>query len=36
MGSKIIFDDPMELLGDMGPMESHFGRFGDGVGIGAR
>jgi hypothetical protein len=27
---------PMELLGDVGPMESRFGLFGDGVGVGAR
>jgi hypothetical protein len=26
----------MEILGDVGPMESHFGQFGDGVGVGAR
>jgi hypothetical protein len=31
MGSKIVFDAPMELLGDMGPMESCFGHYGDGV-----
>jgi hypothetical protein len=26
----------MELLGDMGYVESHFGPFGDGVSVGAR
>jgi hypothetical protein len=26
----------MELLGDMGDVESHFGPFGDSVSIGAR
>jgi hypothetical protein len=26
----------MELLGDMGPVESHFGLFGDNVSVGAR
>jgi hypothetical protein len=25
----------MELLGDMGHVESHFGPFGDGVSVGA-
>jgi hypothetical protein len=27
---------PMELLGDVGDLESHFDPFGDGVSIGAR
>ena len=27
---------PMELLGDVGPMESLFFPFGDGVSVGAR
>jgi hypothetical protein len=35
IGSKIIFD-PMELLGDMGHLESRFSPFGGGVTIGAR
>jgi hypothetical protein len=26
----------MELLGDLGYVESHFGLFGDGVSVGAR
>ena len=26
----------MQLLGDMGHVESHFGPFGDGVSVGAR
>jgi hypothetical protein len=35
-GSKIILDAPMELLGDMGHVESPFGPFGDSVSVGAR
>jgi hypothetical protein len=27
---------PMELLGDVGHVESHFGLFGDSVSVGAR
>ena len=27
---------PMELLGDVGHVESHFGLLGDNVGVGAR
>jgi hypothetical protein len=27
---------PMELLGDVGEVESHFGSFGDSVGVDAR
>jgi hypothetical protein len=27
---------PMELLGDVGQVESHFGPFGDSVSVGAR
>jgi hypothetical protein len=27
---------PMVLLGDVGHIESRFGPFGDGVGVGAR
>jgi hypothetical protein len=27
---------PMELLGDLGHVESRFGAFGDGVNVGAR
>jgi hypothetical protein len=36
MGSKIILQDLMKLLGDMGLMESHFGPFGESVSVGAR
>ena len=35
IGSKIILEEPVELLGDVGPVESHFGLFGDSVGIDA-
>jgi hypothetical protein len=35
-GSKIILAHPIEQLGDMGHMESHFDPFGDSVCIGAR
>ena len=34
--SKIILDAPMELLGDMGHLESQFFLFGDSVSVGAR
>jgi hypothetical protein len=34
-GSEIILQ-PMELLGDMGHVESHFGPSGDSVSVGAR
>jgi hypothetical protein len=27
---------PMELLGDLGHVEFHFGQFGDSVSVGAR
>jgi hypothetical protein len=33
---KPFWTQPMELLGDMGHVESCFGPFGDGVGISAR
>ena len=36
IGPKIILDAPLELLGDMDPMESHFFLFGDSVSVGAR
>jgi hypothetical protein len=36
IGLEIILDHPMELLGDVGHLESHFGPFGDGVSVGAR
>ena len=35
IGSEIILDAPMELLGDVGHVESHFGLFGDSVRVGA-
>jgi hypothetical protein len=31
IGSKIISDTPIELLGDVGHVESNFGSFGDSV-----
>ena len=36
IGSEIILDAPMELLGDMGHVEPHFFLFGDSVSVGAR
>jgi hypothetical protein len=36
IGSKIILDAPMDLLRDMGHVESNFGPFGDDVSVGAR
>ena len=36
IGSEIILDGPMELLGDVGHVESHFILFGDSVSVGAR
>ena len=36
IGSEIIFMHPMELLGDVGHVESHFFPFGDNVSVGAR
>ena len=36
IGSEIILDAPMELLGDTGNVESRFGPFGDGVSVGAK
>jgi hypothetical protein len=36
IGSKFFWTHLMELLGDVGPMESCFGPFGDGVNVGAR
>jgi hypothetical protein len=35
-GSKIFLTHPIELLGDMGRLESRFGPFGDGVSFVAR
>ena len=36
IGSEIILTHPMELLGDVGHVESRFGLFGDSVSVGAR
>ena len=36
IGSKIILDAPMELLGDVGHVEPCFGPFREGVSVGAR
>ena len=36
IGLEIILDAPMELLGDVGHVESRFGLLGDNVGVGAR
>jgi hypothetical protein len=33
---KLYWAHPMELLGDMGQMEAHFGRFGDSVNLHPR
>jgi hypothetical protein len=33
---KSFWMHPMELLGDVGHVESRFGLFGDGVSVGAR
>ena len=32
---EIVLDAPMELICDMGHVESHFGLFGDSVRVGA-
>ena len=34
IGSEILWTHPMELLGDMGHVESHFFLFGDSVSVG--
>ena len=36
IGSENILDAQIELLGDMGQVESSFGPFGDSVCVGAR
>ena len=36
IGSEIILDKPMELLGDVGHVEPRFNPFGDSVSVGAR
>jgi hypothetical protein len=33
---KSFWTYPMKLLGDVGPMESRFGPFGDSASVGAR
>ena len=35
IGLEIILDAPMELICDVGLVESHFGLFGDSVRVGA-
>ena len=36
IGSKIILDAPVELLGDVGHLDSRFFSFGDSVSVDAR
>ena len=36
IGSEIVLDAPIELLGDMGHLESRFFPFGDSVSVDAR
>jgi hypothetical protein len=36
IGSKINLYTPDGILGDAGPVESHFGLFGDSVSVSAR
>ena len=36
IGSDIVLDAPMQLLGDMGRLEYHFFLFGDSVSVGTR
>jgi hypothetical protein len=36
IGLEIIFDAPMDLLGDIGNVESRFNPFGDTVRVSAR
>ena len=36
IGSEIILDKPMELLGDVGHVEPRFDPFGDSDSVGAR
>ena len=35
IGTEIILDAPIELICDVGHVESHFGLFGDSIGVGA-
>jgi hypothetical protein len=36
IGSEIILDDPIKLLGDVGPVEPQFFLFGDCVSVSER
>jgi hypothetical protein len=36
LARKLFWTHPMELLGDVGHVESHFGLFGDSVSVGER
>jgi hypothetical protein len=36
IGSKMVLEDPMELLGDVGHVESNFFLFGYSVSVSAR
>ena len=36
IGSKSFMTHPMEFLGDVGHLESHFGPFGDSISVDAR
>jgi hypothetical protein len=36
LAQKLFWMHPMELLGDMGHVESHFGLFGGSVSVSAR
>jgi hypothetical protein len=36
LAQKLLWLHPMELLGDMGHVESRFGPIGDSVSVGAR
>ena len=36
IGMEIVLDARNELIGDLGHVESHFGKFGDSVSVSAR
>jgi hypothetical protein len=36
IGLKMFWTHPMELLGEVGHVKSHFSLFGDGVSVSAR
>ena len=36
IGSQIILDAPMKILGDVGQVESHFGPFEDSISVYGR